>query len=66
MSADTLIAYATALAALVGLAVWGLKKYKQLNADGVITAAEILGAVEEAKKEVAETEEEVKEALKDA
>jgi hypothetical protein len=65
MSADTLIAYATALAALAGLAVWGLRKYKQLNADGVITAAEILGAVEEVKEEVAETQEEVKEALKD-
>ncbi len=64
MTLETIIGYATALAAVVALVIWGLKRYKQLAADGHISVGEVLEAIEDAKEEVAETQEEVKEALK--
>jgi ArsR family metal-binding transcriptional regulator len=63
MAVETILAYLTALAALVALGIWGLKKYKQLNADGVITLDEIVDTVEEAKEKVAETKDKIDEAL---
>lgn len=63
---ETVLAYATALGVLVGLAIWGLKRYKAIAADGTISVGEVLSAIEDAKEEVAEAKEEIDEALKKA
>ena len=64
MSVETIIGYATALGVVVGLVLWGLKRYKALAADGVITAAEVLEAIEDAKEKVEDAKDEIDEALK--
>jgi len=55
------------LAAAVGAgAIWGLKKYQQINADGKITLDEVLGAVEEGEKfadKIVDAAEDLEEAL---
>ena len=46
-----------ALAALLGIAAWAMKKYQELNADGKITLDEIIDSVDEVKEKAAEAEE---------
>lgn len=46
-----------AVAALLGLLAWGMKKYKELNADGKISLDEIIDSMDEVKEKVAEAKE---------
>jgi len=48
-----------AVAALLGIAAWGIKKYKTLNADGKITLDELIDSIGEVKEKAAEAKEEV-------
>lgn len=48
-----------AIAALLGILAWGMKKYKELNADGKITLDEVIDSMGEVKEKVAEAKEEV-------
>ena len=48
-----------AVAALLGIAAWGIKKYKTLNADGKITLDEIIDSISEVKEKAAEAKEEI-------
>lgn len=48
-----------AVAALLGILAWGMKKYKTLNADGKITLDEVIDSMGEVKEKVAEAKEEV-------
>ena len=48
------------VAALLGIAAWGMKKYKELNADGKITLDEILDSVDDIKEKAKEAEKEIK------
>jgi hypothetical protein len=48
-----------AVAALLGIAAWGIKKYKTLNADGKITLDEIIDSIGEVKEKAAEAKEEI-------
>ena len=48
-----------AVAALLGIATWGIKKYQTLNADGKITLDEIIDSIGEVKEKAAEAKEEV-------
>lgn len=66
MTVETLIAYATVLGVLVGLALWGLKRYKLIAADGHISVGEVLEAIEDAKEEIEDAKEEINEALDNA
>lgn len=52
-------------AALVGIAVWALKKYKTVMADGELTIDEILSSLNEAEDKIEEAEEQI-EVLTDA
>jgi|TARA_B100001939_G_scaffold183983_2_gene158424 hypothetical protein len=47
-------------AALLGIAVWALKKYKTLNADGKITLDEIVDSIDDVKEKAAEAKAELK------
>lgn len=47
-------------AALLGIAVWALKKYKALNADGKITLDEIVDSIDDVKEKAAEAKAELK------
>ena len=47
-------------AALLGIAVWALKKYKTLNADGKITLDEIVDSIDDVKEKVSEAKAELK------
>lgn len=46
-------------AALLGIAVWALKKYKALNADGKITLDEIVDSIDDVKQKAAEAKAEL-------
>ena len=46
-----------ALAALLGIVAWGMKKYKSLNADGTITLDEMIDSIDEVKEKASEVEE---------
>lgn len=46
-------------AALLGIAVWALKKYKTLNADGKITLDEIVDSIDDVKEKAAEAKEQL-------
>ena len=46
-------------AALLGIAVWGYKKYKELNADGKITFDEILDVIDDVEDKMEEAEEQI-------
>ena len=48
-----------AVAALLGIAAWGIKQYKTLNADGKITLDEIIDSISEVKEKAAEAKEEI-------
>ena len=48
-----------AVAALLGILAWGMKKYKTLNADGKITLDEVIDSMGEVKEKVAEAKEEI-------
>ncbi len=48
-----------AVAALLGIAAWGIKKYKTLNADGKITLDELIDSIGEVKEKAAEAKEEI-------
>tara|TARA_R110002012_G_scaffold281395_1_gene470441 strand:+ start:50 stop:244 length:195 start_codon:yes stop_codon:yes gene_type:complete len=55
-----------ALAVLgIGVAVWGVKKYQTVMADGKITLDEIIDTTTEVADKAKETKEEVKEILAD-
>jgi len=47
----------------IGVAVWGVKKYQSLMADGKITLDEIIDTTEDVAEKAKETKEEVKEIL---
>ena len=49
----------------IGVAVWGVKKYQALMADGKITLDEIIDTTEDVADKAKETKEEVKEILAD-
>lgn len=49
----------------IGVAVWGVKKYQALMADGKITLDEIIDTTEDVAEKAKETKEEVKEILAD-
>ncbi len=49
-----------AVAALLGILAWGMKKYKSLNADGKITLDEVLDSLGEVKEKAKEAESEIK------
>tara|TARA_R110002020_G_scaffold416220_1_gene625508 strand:- start:74 stop:427 length:354 start_codon:yes stop_codon:yes gene_type:complete len=51
--------------ALLGIAVWGYKKYKELKADGKITLDEILDVLDDVEDKIEEAEEQI-EVLTDA
>ena len=48
---------------LIGLALWGFRKYQQLNADGKITLDEVLDSVGEVASEVKEAKKEIEEVI---
>ena len=54
------------VAALIGIAAWGFKKYKAMAADGSISLDEVLGSISEVKEKVAEAEDVVDEVTKAA
>ena len=55
-----------ALAVLgIGVAVWGVKKYRTVMADGKVTLDEIIDTTTEVADKAKETKEEVKEILAD-
>ena len=56
---DELEVILVAIAALLGIAAWAMKKYKELNADGKITLDEVIDSMGEVKEKVAEAKEEV-------
>jgi hypothetical protein len=49
-----------AVAALLGIAAWGIQKYKTLSADGKITLDELINSVGEVKEKTAEAKAELK------
>jgi len=49
-----------AVAALLGILAWGMKKYKALNADGKITLDEVIDSLGEVKEKAKEVEAEIK------
>mgnify|MGYP003151072695 CR=1 FL=1 len=49
----------------IGVAVWGVKKYQAVMADGKVTLDEIINTVDDVADKAKETKEEVKEILAD-
>ena len=49
-----------AIAALLGIAAWAMKKYKELNADGKITLDEVIDSMDDVKEKVGEAKAELK------
>ena len=47
------------VAALLAILAWGMKKYKELSADGSISLDEVIDSMSEIKEKVAEVKEEV-------
>ena len=48
-----------AVAALLGIAAWAMKRYRTLNADGNITLDEVIDSMEEVKEKAAEAKAEL-------
>ena len=49
-----------AVAALLGIAAWAMKKYKELSADGSITLDEVIDSMGEVKEKAAEAKAELR------
>ena len=69
METEVIVLVLTALGACVALAVWIMKRYETIMADGKVTLDEVISALKDGEKEVDATAvavEEAVEAVKDA
>tara|TARA_R100000234_G_scaffold119437_1_gene102356 strand:+ start:879 stop:1073 length:195 start_codon:yes stop_codon:yes gene_type:complete len=57
--------YATLAVLGIGVAVWAIKKYQTVMADGKVTLDELIDTVDDVADKAKETKEEVKEILAD-
>jgi hypothetical protein len=63
LTTDDLLMGLAVVAVLVPLAIWGLRKYQTLMADGKLDLGEVLDAVEEGVDKVNEAKDEVEEII---
>ena len=52
MEIDAEFLYGVATGAVIPFILWGLNKWKQINADGTISIDEVIDAVEEGQEEI--------------
>lgn len=63
LTTDDLLIGLAIVAVIVPLAIWGLRKYQTLMADGKLDLSEVLDAVEEGVDKVKEAKDEVEEII---
>ena len=63
LTTDDLLMGLAVVAVIIPLAIWGLRKYTTLMADGKLDLSEVLDAVEEGVDKVKEAKDEVEEII---
>lgn len=63
LTTDDLLMGLAVVAVLIPLAIWGLRKYQTLMADGKLDLSEVLDAVEEGVDKVKDAKDEVEEII---
>lgn len=63
LTTDDLLIGLAIVAVVIPLAIWGLRKYQTLMADGKLDLSEVLDAVEEGVDKVKEAKDEVEEII---
>jgi len=63
LTTDDLLMGLAVVAVVIPLAIWGLRKYQTLMADGKLDLSEVLDAVEEGVDKVKEAKDEVEEII---
>jgi hypothetical protein len=66
LTTDDLLMGLAVVAVLIPLAIWGLRKYQTLMADGKLDLGELLDAVEEGVDKVEQAKEDVEEIIEKA
>jgi len=66
LTTDDLLMGLAVVAVLIPLAIWGLRKYQTLMADGKLSLGEVLDAVEEGVEKVEQAKEDVEEIIEEA